>query len=809
MANYRIHQMNERLSAAESRLAWYGGGERGEPAAADAQPLPAMRFIHVAGYRRSLSPEETFEQARKGAQLQLSRPGGMLLLSGEAGVSCWYGVPWDVGEPLLLTTALSEPQLTGRALSPRALGETARFGGVLSGPLKAEAGGLDRVLTALAGRRFFVGIFSLPLDRGEIEDCRRGLEEEISQYKAVEKTQLSFGSGFGIRRQERPLPQSVQLLELLRKRRADLEKLGGGCRGCLLYGGADRDTAALLGSLLEGAFQGEGEEGVEAVSLGFSPLDPMGGLHMPRSEGRPFFDRLAWVFPREQLGALFCPPLHQHTSFVVLEPEEMGAVHPFDNPRRKSGPVIELGRTGGGSLYQLPVAMLGRHTLVCGKTRSGKSTTVQAILLSLPVPFLVLETRKKEYRNLCGALQGLRVYSAGGDALPLAWNPLRPEPGVRIGEHISGLMTAFTGAFDLEDPLTGAFYGLLEETYRRFGWTLEMAAPSRLPAGRRYPTVRDLAAGIEDYVAAHVHHGPEVRSNIRGALDNRVAQRICGGLCGRIFSGEGSLAEELLAGPAVVELDDLQGEEKSLTASLLLLSLNESIRRRPESSDLQHLLVIEEAHTVFRAPSAGVSRAAARVTEQFSDMLAEISAYGVGLVIADQRVSALHPSAVANTAVRIIHNQDEREDVDAVAGALHLGESRRSLLAELGQGQAVVRISGEHQVSRIQVTDRALGIPAPFSEGCAFCRAKSCLKEETAARLTGLSREELAFYGAGLFHPDLRRASQAAWELGRRFFIEGPALFCTAAAVASRCTGYPLYERRRAVAAMLTEGGQR
>lgn len=801
MANYRIQQMNRQLSEAASRMAWYGVGES---RAAATEILPPMRFVHLNGYRRSLPKQETFELAKGGAMLQLSRPAGMLLISNQEGISCWYGVSWDA--PPAMASALTEARFSSKAFSPRALAEGARLGGVLAGPFRAEAGGLDRILELLAGRRFWVGVFSLPLDRGEVESCRRTLEEEISRYQAIEKIQYSFGSGFGIRHQERPLSQSVQLLELLRRRREALDGLEGGCRGWLLYGAADWDTRGLLGRLLEGAFQGKGEERVEAVPLDFSLLD--GGIRLPRSADSPFFDRLAWAFPREQLAALFCPPLSGYAGFTVLEPEEAGAVHPFDRPDRQAGSAVQLGRSDDGSPCQLPVAALGRHTLVCGKTRSGKSTTVQGILLSLPVPFLVLETRKKEYRRLRGALPEMRVYSAGGDALPLCWNPLQPEPGVRIGEHIGGLMTAFTGAFDLEDPLTGAFYGLLEETYRRFGWTLEMPASNRPMSGRRYPTVQDLAMEVERYVDAHVHHGPEVRANIRGALENRVSQRICGGLCGQVFSGEGSLAAELLTGPAVVELDDLQGEERSLTASLLLLSLNESIRRRPESDQLQHLLVIEEAHTVFRAPSAGVSRAAARVTEQFSDMLAEISAYGVGLLIADQRVSALHPSAVANTSVRIIHNQDEREDVGAVAGALHLGEVRQSLLAELKQGQAVVKLSGEHSVARIWVDDRALRIPSPFSEGCAFCRARRCQREETASRLDSLSREEQGFYAAGLFHPDPRRAKEAARELGRRFAIQGEALFCMGAALASRCGGHPLFERRRAIAALSTEGGE-
>lgn len=809
MANYRIHQMNRRLGETLDRLAWFGGSAPSGIAALDAERPAPLHFIRLEGYRRSLTVQEVFDRIRQSAALFLRRPAALLIISGEMGVEIWYGVPWDAAEPLFLAAALPDLRVSEQPLSPRSLSGRWQAGGVLSGDFHAEPGGLDQLLTLLEGQEFLIALFSAPLAAAELEAARAELETEIARYQEIDHVQYSFGSGFGIRSQDRYFPDAALLLDQLRKKRDALTKAGACCRASLLYAAPDRENASILGSMLEGAFHPAEGERAEAVALSFPVFDPAnGGFSLPRSPGRPFFDRLAPVFPIDGLGGSFCPPLHYHPGFTVLEPEEAGAIHPFDRYAGSpaGGPAIELGDTAAGFTYRLPVSALARHTFVCGRTRYGKSTTVQAILLSLGLPFLVLETRKKEYRKLCGAIPSLRVYSAGGDALPLRFNPLRPERGVRIGEHISGLMTAFTGAFDLEDPLTGAFTGLLERTYRDFGWELETAAPARLPAGRRYPTVRDLADRIEIFVQEEVHHGPEVRSNIRGALDNRVSQRICSGLCGLVLSGEGSIAETLLSGPAVVELDDLQGEEKALVASLLLTSLNEAIRRREESHDLQNLLVIEEAHTVFRAPSAGVSRAAARVTEQFSDMLAEISAYGTGLLIADQRASAIHPAAIANTSVRIVHNQDEREDVDAIAGALHLQDYRRALLAELKPGQAVIRVAGEHEISRIQVTGRALRIPPPFSEGCAFCTAKTCRRQEAETLLAGISPAELEFFSAGLFHPDPHRAAEASENLARRFGVRGETRFCLQAAMISRCGGRPLYEQRRAIAALAPKG---
>jgi len=43
---------------------------------------------------------------------------------------------------------------------------------------------------------------------------------------------------------------------------------------------------------------------------------------------------------------------------------------------------------------------LAKHLFVCGLTGSGKTTTVKELLTKAPVPFLVLESAKRDYRKL-------------------------------------------------------------------------------------------------------------------------------------------------------------------------------------------------------------------------------------------------------------------------------------------------------------------------------------------------------------------------------------------------------------------------
>ena len=56
---------------------------------------------------------------------------------------------------------------------------------------------------------------------------------------------------------------------------------------------------------------------------------------------------------------------------------------------------------------------------------------------------------------------------------------------------------------------------------------------------------------------------------------------------------------------------------------------------------LRHVIVIEEAHRLLRAGREG--RASAHAVELFAALLAEIRAYGEGLVIAEQIPAKLVP----------------------------------------------------------------------------------------------------------------------------------------------------------------------
>ena len=70
---------------------------------------------------------------------------------------------------------------------------------------------------------------------------------------------------------------------------------------------------------------------------------------------------------------------------------------------------------------------------------------------------------------------------------------------------------------------------------------------------------------------------------------------------------------------------------------------------RAGSPGLRHLTVIEEAHRLLRRQETGApAGAAAHAVEMFAGLLAEIRAYGEGLIIAEQIPDRLVQDVIKN-----------------------------------------------------------------------------------------------------------------------------------------------------------------
>ena len=119
------------------------------------------------------------------------------------------------------------------------------------------------------------------------------------------------------------------------------------------------------------------------------------------------------------------------------------------------------------------------------------------------------------------------------------------------------------------------------------------------------------------------------------------------------------------------------------------------------------MLVIEEAHRLLAnvdPSSAGDNTARAQAVESFSNLLAEIRAYGQGIVVVDQVPTKLAPDVIKNTNLKIAHRIVDEADRKVLAGSMSMSASQMAALASLARGEAAVFGDGDDAPVLVHIT---------------------------------------------------------------------------------------------------------
>ncbi|MFZ0049013.1 MAG: ATP-binding protein, partial [Streptosporangiaceae bacterium] len=380
------------------------------------------------------------------------------------------------------------------------------------------------------------------------------------------------------------------------------------------------------------------------------------------------------------------------------------------------GPAIELGAILDGQdrpvgAFRVPLATLNRHALIAGATGSGKSQTVRHLLEQLTgagVGWLAIEPVKSEYGAMAARLAGRAdvtvINPADPESVPLSVNPLAPEPGFPVQAHIDMVRALFLAAFDASEPFPQIMSQALQRVYADCGWdplTGGGRADADVPPA--VPTLARLQAAalavIED-----VGYGPELQADMRGFVDVRL-RSLRTGSAGRFFEG-GHPADigGLLSRNVVLALEDVANDEdKAFVIGTLVIRIAEHLRLRSKgvpSGGLRHVIVLEEAHRLLRSGRQG---AGAHAVELFAGLLAEIRAYGEGVVIAEQIPAKLAPDAVKNTALKVLHRLPAADDRQLVGATMNLDDDQSRQVVSLHPGEAAAFADGMDRPMRIRV----------------------------------------------------------------------------------------------------------
>lgn len=476
----------------------------------------------------------------------------------------------------------------------------------------------------------------------------------------------------------------------------------------------------------------------------------------------------AYTTSAEVLAALTRPPCRELPGVRVVD------VPAFDITPETTGP-LPLGQVLDSRLR--PCGPLGvrletvnRHVFVTGATGSGKSQTTRTLLEALAaagVPWLVIEPAKAEYRKMAGRLAGIgqrvTVLTLGSPSdPPVGLNPLAPSSasvgGRRLSfplqTHVDLVKALFSASFEAEEPFPQILSAALTRCYEELDWNLVSGQPaSGSSASARYPSLADLQAAALA-VVEEVGYGREIADNVRGFITVRInSLRL--GTPGRFFEGGHPLdLEALLARNAVLEIQDVGDDrDKAFVIGTMLIRIYETIRLQAEldSDDLSHVIVLEEAHRLLRRTRPG--DASHHAVQQFADLLAEVRAYGEGIIVAEQIPTKIAEEVVKNSALKIMHRLPSTDDRRFVGDTMNLSDRQSQSVVALLPGRAAVHADGMDRPILVQIDDhrsaevRAVATEAPparhRSRSCpSWCSTRPCNLAELEAHAE-LARDPL------------------------------------------------------------------
>lgn len=391
--------------------------------------------------------------------------------------------------------------------------------------------------------------------------------------------------------------------------------------------------------------------------------------------------------------------------------------------------------------FSLSDADLVRHTFVCGITGSGKTTTVKRILCNAHVPFLVIESAKKEYRNMRLDKDAAPVvYTLGRPEINcLRFNPFYVPCGVSPQMHIDFLKDLFNASFSFYGPMPYILEKCLQNIYKNKGWNLTlgfhpylmntsnsvdffeadyMQKQYQVKAHKYlFPTMQDLKEEVERYVDHEMDYEGEVAGNIKTAIKARL-ESLCFGSKGYMFNTyEYADMSRLLNQNVVFELEGLADDsDKAFCVGLLIIFINEYRQAVKEifatERILSHLLVIEEAHRLLKNVnteriSEDIGNPKGKAVEHFTNMIAEMRSYGQGVIVAEQIPSKLAPDVIKNSSNKIIQRLVAADDQEIVAHTIGLSLEDGIALGGLVTGRALCHKEGMQlpvcvQIQKIQ-----------------------------------------------------------------------------------------------------------
>jgi len=330
---------------------------------------------------------------------------------------------------------------------------------------------------------------------------------------------------------------------------------------------------------------------------------------------------------------------------------------------------------------RLTLQDVNQHTLIAGRSGSGKTTAVFNVLASAHdnnIKILVLDW-KNEYRSLVkhpSLGPGLRVFTVGrSDIAPLRFNPLIPPANTSPATHLKHTIDLIQDAYFLGEGVAHVLQLAIDALYRKFRVYEHRA--------EQYPTFAHVREWLAEYRPKNQRESGWLSSTVR-ALGS-----LCFGEMGTIVLTDDPLpVEELLAHDTVIEMDVSAADKSFIIQSLLWNIYANQAGKQGQAGSMTNLIVLEEAHNILRKSAASAKETVVEL------LMRQARSRGIGIVVVDQTISLLSPSVLAN-----IHNMFclSQPPSGTATKMLNLPEDAKDYLARLEVGQAIGKLQSRFQ----------------------------------------------------------------------------------------------------------------
>lgn len=637
-----------------------------------------------------------------------------------------------------ITGNLRGATISNEWIKPLIFQQLQRCNGIITGLCTLSPGDIDTAINSITGEEYLLSFVFLPVLTEHVQKEILRINNLLDILQRVSKTDQTIGSS----RARRFENDNHDVLEAINILNAEKTRLDKGLRSGLwtVAGFVSSSSsegfyriASAISSIFRRRSDVEKDTGCSRVTpITFSPYlnakwqipyDFVG----ERDLGGIYSGSLLNIAELKEAASLTYLPLFSHYGYSVRHygdsAASAGAFDRYPTMPKTEGGQCAFGKLETGDTYIVPLNSMRQHVFVTGSTQYGKSTSIRKLLSESSrarVPFVVIESAKKEYWHLkeYAGMEDIRVLSNGMDSEQLFINPFQPEANTILDYHIQSLIQAFLSLFDQADPLPQILTELIYMSYEKRGWDVSRRVGSQNDI--EYPTLQDLLDNLNECIDS-IGYSQEISDNMRGVIRIRIASLIR--QAGKALNTKNNISiEELYRSSAVIELDDFPDRNKPFVAALVAIKASEYSRNSQTGTSLKRLLVVEEAHHIIpNTELRSISPNAVLCSNYFANMLAEISAYGTGVVIIDQRPSAVSSAAIANTGMKIIHNLHDGDDVDRAAASLSLMSFEKTILPRLNIGEALIVLPQTNTVSRVRVNG-TVGEKRKINLGSLFCR---------------------------------------------------------------------------------------